>query len=142
MNYRNEAAFSKALVTAMRNRGIFVQRIESGETGKGIPDLFVITQRVPMWLELKRVHGLIPRYSGQHVDIPWRPGQQAWLSDVNLRGVKCYTIACFDNGILQIPHDKVYANNMVLVGLTQYYKDIRSLLDEERVSIKVEGRVT
>ena len=128
LTYRNEAAFSKALVTAMRNRGIFVQRIESGETGKGIPDLFVITKGVPMWIELKRVHGQIPRHSGLCVQIPWRPGQQAWLNDVNTRGVLCYTIACFDNGILQIPHDKIYMNNEVLVGLTQFYKDIRSLL--------------
>ena len=128
LSYRNEDAFSKALCTAMRAKGIFVQRIESGETGKGIPDLFVITKGVPMWIELKRIHGNIPRYGGQHVIIPWRPGQQAWLTDVQSRGVKCITIACFNNGILLIHHDKIYANNSVLVGLTQYYSDIRSLL--------------
>lgn len=128
LSYRNEAAFSKALCAAMRAKGIFVQRIESGETGKGIPDLFVITKGVPMWIELKRVHGQIPAHSGLSVSIPWRPGQQAWLHEVRTRGITTMTIACFDNGILQIPHDKVYANNMVLIGLTQYYKDIRSLL--------------
>ena len=128
LTYRNEAAFSKALCTAMRAKGIFVQRIESGETGKGIPDLFVITKGVPMWIELKRVHGRIPVNTGLYVTIPWRPGQQAWLNDVQSRGVRCLTLACFDNGILQITHERIWAENEVMVGLTQYYKDIRSLL--------------
>lgn len=125
LTYRNEAAFSKALVTAMRNKGIFVQRIESGETGKGIPDLFVITRGVPMWIELKRVHGACHR---DYVEIPWRPGQQAWLHDVTYRGMKCMTLACFDDGILQIPHDTIWNKNLVPVVACRCYKDIRSLL--------------
>ena len=125
LSYRNEAAFSKALVTAMRNKGIFVQRIESGETGKGIPDLFVITKRCPMWIELKRVHGACHR---DYVEIPWRPGQQAWLNDVAKRGVTTMTLACFDDGILQIPHNTIWNKNLVLVVACRYYKDIRSLL--------------
>lgn len=125
LTYRNEAAFSKALVTAMRNKGIFVQRIESGETGKGIPDLFIITKGVPMWIELKRIHGACHR---NYVEIPWRPGQQAWLNDVRNRGVWTATIACFDDGILYIPHDILYPKNLVAVQTVRYYRDIRSLL--------------
>lgn len=126
LSYRNEAAFSKALVTAMRNKGIFVQRIESGETGKGIPDLFVITQKVPMWIELKRVHDICSHK--RYVEIPWRPGQQAWLYDVRARGVSTMTLACFDDGILRIPHTAIWGKNLVPVSLCDYYKDIRSLL--------------
>lgn len=126
LTYRNEAAFSKALVTAMRNKGIFVQRIESGETGKGIPDLFVITQGTPMWIELKRVHDTCS--NKPYVEIPWRPGQQAWLHDVRGRGVATATIACFDDGILRIPHTGLWNKNLVLTSLCDYYKDIRSLL--------------
>ena len=125
LSYRNEAAFSKALVTAMRNKGIFVQRIESGETGKGIPDLFVITKKTPMWIELKRVHGACHRTV---VEIPWRPGQQAWLHDVQSRGVKTITLACFDDGILLISHYVIWNKNLVPVANCGYYKDIRSLL--------------
>lgn len=125
LTYRNEAAFSKALVTAMRAKGIFVQRIESGETGKGIPDLFIITKGTPMWIELKRVHGACHR---DYVTIPWRPGQQAWLNDVTKRGVLCCTLACFDDGILQIPHNTIWNKNLVLVVACRYYRDIRSLL--------------
>lgn len=125
LSYRNEAAFSKALVTAMRNKGIFVQRIESGETGKGIPDLFVITKKVPMWIELKRVHGACHR---NYVEIPWRPGQQAWLNDVSKRGMQCMTLACFDDGILMIDHHKIWTRNLVPVQVCGFYPDIRSLL--------------
>ena len=126
LSYRNEAAFSKALCTAMRAKGIFVQRIESGETGKGIPDLYVITKGVSMWIELKRVHDTCS--NKKNVDIPWRPGQQAWLNDVRNRGVWTATIACFDDGILYIPHDVLYPKNLVAVQTVRYYKDIRSLL--------------
>lgn len=126
LSYRNEAAFSKALVTAMRAKGIFVQRIESGETGKGIPDLFIITKGVPMWIELKRVHSTCS--NKQYVEIPWRPGQQAWLNSVSKRGVMCCTLACFDDGIVKIHHNIIYPNNMVCQQELQYYKDIRSLL--------------
>lgn len=126
LSYRNEAAFSKALVTAMRNKGIFVQRIESGETGKGIPDLFVITKGVPMWIELKRIHDTCSDKST--VSIPWRQGQQAWLFDVHIRGVAAATLACFNDGILRIPHTTLWIHDRVSVALCDYYKDIRSLL--------------
>ena len=126
LSYRNEAAFSKALCTAMRAKGIFVQRIESGETGKGIPDLFVITKGTPMWIELKRVHSTcLGKFA---VQIPWRPGQQAWLSDVQARGVKCVTVACFNDGILLIGHERIHKGNCVGMCDMHYYKDIRSLL--------------
>lgn len=127
LSYRNEAAFSKALCTAMRAKGIFVQRIESGETGKGIPDLFVITKGVPVWIELKRIHTTCS--DKQFLDIPWRPGQQAWLNDVQSRGVMCFTLACFDDGIVKIQAGIYQANRVPQgFGFTKYYKDIRSLL--------------
>lgn len=127
LTYRNEAAFSKALVTAMRAKGIFVQRIESGETGKGIPDLFIITKGTPMWIELKRIHTTC---SGKpFLEIPWRPGQQAWLNDVQSRGVTCMTLACFNDGIVKIRAGIYQANKVPQgFGFSKYYKDIRSLL--------------
>jgi len=128
LSYRNEAAFSKALCAAMRAKGIFVQRIESGETGKGIPDLFVVTHKTPMWIELKRIHTTC---SGKReLDISWRPGQQAWLNDVTMRGVLCITLACYDDGIVRIDHDHIYQANRVPTGFgfTRYYKDIKELL--------------
>lgn len=128
INYRNEAAFSKALVTALRNKGWFVQRIESGETGKGIADIYTVSPTgVAMWLELKRVHMNIPSKIN-FVDIPWRPGQQAWLSVLYTYKQKVFTLACFDNGILRIPHHTVWQQNLVLIDECAYFKDVRSLV--------------
>lgn len=112
----------------MRAKGIFVQRIESGETGKGIPDLFVITKGTPMWIELKRVHGTCS--NKQFLEIPWRPGQQAWLHDVQSRGVMCLTLACFDDGIVKIYHYNPWGANRVPTRCSnvKYYKDIKELL--------------
>lgn len=128
INYRNEAAFSKALVTALRNKGWFVQRIESGETGKGIADIYTVSPTgVAMWLELKRVHMNIPSKIN-FVDIPWRPGQQAWLSVLHTYKQRVFTLACFDNGILRIPHHTVWQQNLVLIDECTYFKDVRSLV--------------
>lgn len=125
--YKNEAFFSRALVTAMKSRGMFVQRIESGETGKGIPDIFAITQGVPMWIELKRIHTTC---SDKHtVTITWRPGQQAWLHEVSRRGMVSFTLACFDDGILKIPSSKLFLNNVVPIFACKYYKNISALLN-------------
>lgn len=127
LSYRNEAAFSKVLVTSMRNRGWFVQRIESGETGKGIPDIYAVSiEGAAYWLELKRVHKSIGR--NPIVEIPWRPGQQSWLNAITMRKQRCRTLACFDDGILEIPHDVVWPANMVLVEKCKYYKTIKELL--------------
>lgn len=108
-SYKNEAAFSKALVTTMRNKGIFVQRIESGTTGKGIPDIYAIVGRTPIWIELKRVRHNKSRYEV----IPWRPGQQAWLNDVVARGQQAITLCCFNDCIVKIRHDLIYKQNVV-----------------------------
>lgn len=128
ISYRNEAAFSKALVTALRNKGWFVQRIESGETGKGIADIYTVSPTgIAMWLELKRIHMDIPSKIN-FVDIPWRPGQQAWLSVLHTYKQKVFTLACFDNGILRIPHHTVWQQNLVLIDECTYFKDVRSLV--------------
>lgn len=127
LSYKNEAAFSKVLVTSMRNHGWFVQRIESGETGKGIPDIYAVSPRgVPYWLELKRVHKSIG--TSTYAEIPWRPGQQSWLIAVTQRSQNCRTLACFDDGILEIPHDVIWPKNLVLVEKCRYYKSIKELL--------------
>lgn len=125
--YRSEAAFSKALVTAMRAKRWFVQRIESGETGKGIPDIYAITPGgKAMWLELKREHKDLP--SCGTVEIHWRPGQQSWLNEVTLRKQEAFTVACFNNGIIMIPHDKIWPCNTVDLQVCTYSPDIRGLL--------------
>lgn len=129
-NYRNEASFSNALCKAMRNKGWFIQRIESGTTGKGIPDIYSISpQCTAIWFELKRVH----HNCGPVEQIPWRPGQQAWLRDVVNRSQSALTLVAFNDCILVISHLKVFHDNTVQVAgvdapLCTKYKNFKELL--------------
>ena len=123
-SYRNEAAFSKALVTAMRAKGIFVQRIESGETGKGIPDIYAIVGGQAIWIELKRVRHIMHRIE----TIPWRPGQQSWMREVWKRGQLCMTLCCFNDCILRITHSEIHKDNTVDTTKYSRYSTLTSLL--------------
>lgn len=122
--YRNEAAFSKALVTAMRNRDIFVQRIESGSTGRGVPDIYAIIGTTPVWIELKRVRHTSQRFE----EIPWRPGQQSWLMDVTRRGQQAITLCCFDDRIVKISHKNLHLHNVVDIEMWDSYYTLKEVL--------------
>lgn len=122
--YRNENAFSKALVAAMKGKGIFVQRIESGSTGRGIPDIYAIIQNKAVWIELKRVHHNMQRYE----EIPWRPGQQSWLTEVYNRNQAVITLCCFDDCILKILHDRVYMRNVVDTSDCEAFFSLKDVL--------------
>lgn len=113
-NYRNEASFSNALCKAMRAKGWFVQRIESGTTGKGIPDIYTISpQHAAMWIELKRVH----HNCGAEEIIPWRPGQQSWLFEVSRRGQSAQTVVAFNDCMLVIPHYCIYKGDKIITNM-------------------------
>lgn len=107
MGYRNEAAFSRAFTEALRRRKWFIQRIESGTTGKGIPDIYAISpfHWQSMWFELKREHTLFVT-SGPNI-VHWRPGQQAWMHEVSKYGIPCQTVVAFDNAVVVVPHWEV-----------------------------------
>ena len=97
--YPNEHSFVTYFTKQLKNMGYFVQRIESGMTGKGIPDLFAIIDGIPMWIEFKREHYAIQAKN----KISWRPGQRAWLRRVGT-DMMCYTIVMFDDIIGVITH--------------------------------------
>ena len=125
--YRNEAEFSKAICNTLRKRGWFVQRIESGTTGRGIPDIYAISPtNQPVWLELKRERVEIG-YTSAPVYIHWRPGQQAWLHEVAIHNQTVFTLACFDDIILQIDHKKIYKDNKVLPMHCTWIKSLKDL---------------
>lgn len=112
--YPNEHSFVAYFTKQLKNMGYFVQRIESGMTGKGIPDLFAVIEGIPMWIEFKREHYKIK----DHNKISWRPGQRAWLRCVGVN-MMCYTIVMFDDIIGVITHGYFpkkpldYTNNRV-----------------------------
>lgn len=112
-HYRNEAAFSNAFVKHLRNYGWFVQRIESGTTGRGIPDIYCVSpQGNAFWFELKRVHTDFG-WSSHKYKIPWRPGQQAWLHCIHSYKQQAYTLCCYNNVIVVIPHNKMYEEDSI-----------------------------
>lgn len=126
--YKNEAAFSKAVVSTLRKDGWFVQRVESGETGKGIPDIYAINpQGQSIWIELKREHASIGAMP-LPVYVHWRPGQQAWLMQVTRLRQRAITLACFDDVILQIDHTKFWDGNKVLPAYCEWYTSIGQIV--------------
>lgn len=85
-----EKEWSKELADKLREKGCFVQRIESGSTGRGIPDMFVIHKYCePIWIEnkiatvSKNTIEKIKNGITCSVKIPWRPGQLAWHNMVH-----------------------------------------------------------
>lgn len=114
--YVNEASFSRALVNLLRKKGWFVQRIESGTTGKGIPDIYAISpHNRAVWLELKRIPYDLRISHGEIITVPWRPGQQAWLYEATKRGQNCLTVVATLRHIVLIPHLHPYPHNKVYV---------------------------
>jgi hypothetical protein len=74
---RNEAAFANALYPKIKAERCKVQPIESGSTALGIPDAYVRTTKVGLWIELKNLIYPVVDY----VLVPFRPGQYVWLRD-------------------------------------------------------------
>jgi hypothetical protein len=74
--YRSEQKFSAALLRVLKDKCPLIQRIESGETGRGIPDLYLRYPAGELWVELKNDYRQTikqPCYS-----FPYRPGQIGW----------------------------------------------------------------
>ena len=65
-------------------KGIHWQRIESGITASGIPDLNGCSQGTEVWIELKMVKGN---------QLGLRPMQRAWLFNRALAGGNCFVLA-------------------------------------------------
>jgi hypothetical protein len=114
--YQSEADFSSALLTALRAKAkrMLIQRIESGETARGIPDLYLRNKKREYWVELKN----IKRFSvyASQWQIPWRPGQTTWAATYyRFSGQSSYTIAALKDGYLIIPMTpyQQYKNHIV-----------------------------
>lgn len=119
--------FSNVFCKMMREHGWFIQRIETGTTGKGVPDVYAVAPNgKAFWFELKRVHTIANTFDA--IGIPWRPGQQAWLYNiVNNYKQKAFTVACCNNLIMLIGHDKLYEHNRVRIddpSVRVYFKMI------------------
>lgn len=123
--YKNEAAFAKAFGNVLKANGAFVTRIETGSTGQGVPDMFVVYNGVDFWMELKNEPTI--KYDtardSTHT-IHWRPGQKAWMLTYALHHcVKfAYTIVAGKDCFLIIPMDKhsKFEHNKVTTNAAAY----------------------
>ncbi len=84
-----EAEWSKYVTTRLRNAAWFVQRIESGTTGRGIPDIFVVSpDNKAFWIENKILPGIpedkLALGAPVKIKLPYRPGQISWHEQVYL----------------------------------------------------------
>lgn len=77
--FERESDFRRTLGKKLEARGFFFQPIESGSTADGVPDAYFVRKGWPAgWLELKRID-LINFHYDMPIDVPYRPGQFAWL---------------------------------------------------------------
>ena len=99
MQYKSESRFRNQLLAEMKEEGFEVQAIETGGTGRGVPDVFFarrttkagFTSIINGWIELKNIQGELP----DRIHIAFRPGQFEWIrrfidQEVNVYlGISC-----------------------------------------------------
>lgn len=88
-----ESLLYKKLKNQLSQQNVFLQRIESGGTGLGIPDLFFQHTSINGWIELKQIN----HNQGEYVKIPFRPGQLGWLKMLLSYGGNVYLLCNFIN---------------------------------------------
>ena len=106
--YRSENAFKQSLLKSLRARGCLCVCIESHETTRGIPDVYVIGKGCGCdgWIELKNMKDGAWEPAKKQWKIDWRAGQQVWAYEYHVRmnKDKCtLTIAALFEGYIIIP---------------------------------------
>lgn len=97
MSRKPESEFRSALSASMRKAGFFVQALESGSTGSGIPDLYYsFDEETRGFMELKVIRADWPCDR----KVPFRPGQAAWLRNDFDHGGQDLVAIKYDNGVL------------------------------------------
>jgi hypothetical protein len=88
-----------------------VQRIESGITSVGIPDLFLAGVANHLWVELKN---LPKKALKDTLQIPFRPGQQGWAHEYKAATKKNVLVcAALKDCIVILPMHKYFSRNFV-----------------------------
>ena len=123
--YKTEHEFSKSFSDRLAKAGLMVTRIESHNTGNGIPDMFVCGRVIDTWLELKND----PKFSikDKTIKVAWRPGQVAWMYTYFQKHLtkSCLTIVAASDGIFIIPMTKLFKDNLVQGPKGISYEDLK-----------------
>ena len=97
----NETKLNQRILHLMRHNNsnrILGQRVETGVTGLGVPDIFFRSRRCDGWIESKAFAW--PTLKETYIKIPYRPGQLGWISLYREKGGKVFLVCLIDNGRL------------------------------------------
>ena len=123
--YKTEHEFSKSLSDRLAKAGLMITRIESHNTGNGIPDMFVCGRGLDTWLELKNNFKL--SIKDKEIKVAWRPGQVAWMYTYfqKHRTKSCLTLVAASDGIFIIPMTATFKDHIVYNPQGICYEDFR-----------------
>lgn len=123
--YKTEHEFSKSFSDRLTKAGLMVTRIESHNTGNGIPDMFVCGRGLDTWLELKNDNKLSVK--DKVIKVAWRPGQVAWMYTYfqKHRTKSCLTLVAVSDGIFIIPMTATFKDHTVYNPQSISYEDFK-----------------
>lgn len=123
--YKTEHEFSKSFSDRLTKARLMVTRIESHNTGNGIPDMFVCGRGLDTWLELKNDPKL--SIKDKVIKVAWRPGQLAWMYTYFQKHMfkNCLTLVAASDGIFVIPMTEIYTNHIVYNPNGISYEDLK-----------------
>lgn len=123
--YKTEHEFSKSLSDRLAKARLMVTRIESHNTGNGIPDMFVCGRGLDTWLELKNDTKLSIR--DKVIKVAWRPGQVAWMYTYFQKHLTkcCLTLVAASDGIFIIPMTMPFKDHTVYNPQGISYEDLK-----------------
>lgn len=123
--YKTEHDFSKSFSDRLAKARLMVTRIESHNTGNGIPDIFVCGRGLDTWLELKNDPKL--SIKDKAIKVAWRPGQVAWMYTYfqKHRTKSCLTLVAVSDGIFIIPMTTTFKDHTVYNPQSISYEDFK-----------------
>ena len=123
--YKTEHDFSKSFSDRLAKARLMVTRIESHNTGNGIPDMFVCGRGLDTWLELKNDPKL--SIKDKAIKVAWRPGQVAWMYTYFQKHMfkNCLTIVAASDGIFIVPMTTAFKDHIVLNPQSISYEDLK-----------------
>ena len=123
--YKSEHEFSKSLSDRLVKAKLMITRVESHNTGNGIPDMFVCGQGLDTWLELKND----PKLSIKNciIKVAWRPGQIVWTYTYFQKHLTkcCLTLVACSDGIFIVPMTSAFKDHIVLNPQSISYEDLK-----------------
>ena len=116
--YKTEHDFSKSFSDRLAKARLMVTRIESHNTGNGIPDIFVCGRGLDTWLELK---------NDPKLSIKDKVIKVAWMYTYFQKHMfkNCLTIVAASDGILIVPMTSAFKDHIVLNPQSISYEDLK-----------------